>query len=257
MKLETVAIRGRTQHLSALRYLPSRNRRGIALVLAHGFTSGKYSMDTLASYLAMRGYEGLTFDFVGHKLGGSGGSMETMAQAPDNFADALAYLRSVTEAESIVLIGHSMGAAAALATAAWEITKLASPALIGKEVMPEVEGPPLAGIVCLCMGMEPSRGFDSAIGQAMVEQRSDYVEGAPALQLLREIDDLIAAAGQIGSLPALFVAARQDVLVTVERVERLAAMAPNSAVEMIESSHLEAPDRARPVIYSWLTQLGG
>jgi pimeloyl-ACP methyl ester carboxylesterase len=255
LRLENVVLPGRAHDLSALRYLPDRNQRNTAVVLAHGFTSGKYSMDNLASYLAMRGYEALTFDFVGHKLGGSGGTMESMAQAPGNLRDALFWLRGVTDAERIVLIGHSMGAAAALVAAAWEAADLASPALIGKIAANQTPGPPLAGVVCLCMGTEPSRGFDTTIGQAMLEQRQDYVSGAPALQLLREIDGLVASAAQIGSLPVLFIAAKQDVLVSVERVERLAAMTQNGSVQVIDSSHLEAPDRARAAIYSWLSRL--
>jgi pimeloyl-ACP methyl ester carboxylesterase len=255
VRLETVTISARAHDLAALRYLPENDRRGTALVLAHGFTSGKYSMDSLASYLAARGYEALTFDFVGHKLGGTGGSMETMGQAPGNVADAVAWLRGVTEAERIVLIGHSMGAAAALVTASWEVAERASPELIGKASSAPPEGAPIAGIVSLCMGTQPSAGFDSSIGQAMLEQRRDYVAGSLAIDLLREIDGMVDAAGQIGSLPALFIAAKQDVLLTVDRVRRLAEMAPNGTVQVIDSSHLDAPDRARPTVYSWLATL--
>src|SRR2546421_12047575 len=92
----------------------------MALLFAHGFSSGKYSMDSLAGYLAARGYEGWTFDFVGHKLGGSGGEMRTAQQAAENLRDALAWVRGHSEAREICLIGHSMGAAAALQVAAWE-----------------------------------------------------------------------------------------------------------------------------------------
>ena len=70
-----------------------------------------------------------------------------------------------------------------------------------------------------------------------------------------EIDGLIESTANLGSLPALFVAAKQDVLVSVERVERLALSASNSTVHVIESSHLEAPDKSRPAIFSWLTRL--
>ena len=255
MRLETVTIRGRASDLAGLRYLPEGNRRGIALVLAHGFTSGKFSLDSLANYLATRGFEALTFDFVGHKLGCSGGTMETMAQAPGNLSDALHWLRSVSDADRIVLVGHSMGAAAALATAAWEIAERATPELIGKAGSKESWGAPLAGVVSLCMGAEPSAGFNSAIGKAMLEQRQDYVVGAPAIELIREIDGLAASAAGIGSLPALFIAAKQDVLLSVDRVVRLAQLAPNSTVQVIESSHLEAPDKSRAAVYSWLSQL--
>ena len=105
------------------------------------------------------------------------------------------------------------------------------------------------------MGTEPSKGFDTTIGQAMLEHRRDYVAGAPALQLLREIDGMVGSVAEIGPIPSLFIAAKQDVLLNVDRVRELAGLAPNSTFEVIDSSHLEAPDRARPTIYSWLNGL--
>jgi pimeloyl-ACP methyl ester carboxylesterase len=255
LRLENVTIGARTNDLSGLRYLPEGERKDVAVIMAHGFTSGKYSMDNLASFLAARGFETLTFDFVGHKLGGSGGVMESMAQAPGNLSDALSWLRGVTRASRIVLLGHSMGAAAALVTAAWEVSERASPTLMGKPGAGVASGAPLAGVISLCMGVEPSSGFDSALGRAMLDQRRDYVAGAPAIDLLREIEGLIESVPLIGALPALFIAGRQDVLVSVERVERLARTAPNSTVEVIESSHLEAPDRSRSTVLNWLLRI--
>lgn len=244
MKLETVSIPAGEIALAGLRYVPDTNRRPVALLFAHGFSSGKYSLDSLAGYLAMRGYEGLTFDFVGHKLGGSGGEMRAMRQAPENLRDALVWLRQCSVAEDVVLIGHSMGAAAALQVAAWE------------QASPKHAAIPLSGIVCMCMGIGPSRGFDSPIGQAMLAQREDYVAGAPALQLLTEINDMVRAVDGIGTIPALFIAAKQDVLVSVQRVEELASHAPDSAMEVVETTHLEAPDRSRAPIYKWLARFG-
>jgi len=107
----------------------------------------------------------------------------------------------------------------------------------------------------MCMGAEPAAGFETTIGKAMVEQRSDYVTGAPAINLLREIDGLIESTSGLGSLPALFIAAKQDVLLTVERVERLAKQAANSTVQVVDSSHLEAPEKCRAAIIAWLARL--
>src|SRR5579862_7808706 len=115
-----VSMPGEWITLAGLRYLPERGARDTALVFTHGFTAGKYSLDILASYLAQRGYEGLTFDLAGHKLGATGGQMTRAEQAAENLRDALHWLRLRTSARNIVLIGHSMGAAATLRTAAWE-----------------------------------------------------------------------------------------------------------------------------------------
>lgn len=246
MKLEIVSLPGEEVNIAALHYIPEKDRQPTALLFAHGFTSGKYSLDLLASYMALKGYEGLTFDFVGHKLGATGGEMRHTDQAVSNLKDALVWLRHNTQAAHVVLVGHSMGAAASLAVAAEECSPSSDPAL-----------PHLAGLVCMCMGLEPSKGFTGAIGRAMLTQRSDYVAGAPALQLLKELETLVLAADEIDALPALFIAARQDVLIPVERVEALAARVGTSAsVVVIEASHLEAPDRSRAALIHWLEAQG-
>ena len=242
MRLEIVSIPSGEVSLSGLLYLPDGEARSTALLFAHGFTSGKYSLDGLANYLTGRGYIGLTFDFVGHKLGGSGGEMHTIVQAAENLRDALHWLRNHTEVEKVVLIGHSLGAAVTLQVAAWE---------------QESPGqPPLAGIACLCMGNDPARGFDSLIGQKMLQQRQAYVAGTPALQLLQAIPTLLPTNQQLADLPVLFIAAKQDVLVSVNRVEALSQqVGTNASFVVVESSHLEAPDRSKAALSQWLEGL--
>ena len=240
MKLESVRIPGETIELAALRYVPEAKNQDTALLFAHGFTSGKYSLDGLASYLAGRGYEGLTFDFVGHKLGATGGELRSMAQIPENLRQALRWLQNHSIARQIVLIGHSMGAAAALAVAATEGAN---------------SGSRLAGLACLCIGTDPSHGFHGLIGQTMLTQRADYIAGSPASELIRELDSLVLSARDLPPLPTLFLAARQDVLIPVSRVEALAALAPHATLEILDSSHLEAPDRARAALLRWLQKM--
>jgi hypothetical protein len=90
----------------------------------------------------------------------------------------------------------------------------------------------------------------------MLAQRLDYVDGAPALQLLTELNEVILAVKEIHHLPSLFIAAAQDVLVSVDRVRDLAALAGSRAeVAVVETSHLEAPDRSRPAIIQWLSRV--
>jgi len=241
-----VSIPGEDVALAGLRYLPERSARDTALVFTHGFTAGKYGLDILAAYLAQRGYEGLTFDLVGHKLGATGGQMVRAEQAAENLRDALHWLRLHTVARNVVLIGHSMGAAATLQAAAWE---RAAGTRLGQAR--------LAGIVCMCIGRHPERGFEGVIGAAMLEQRSDYVAGAPALELLEQLDALVLSARDVGTIPALFVAAKQDAVVAPDRVAEAAALVgPTATVVTVDTSHLEAPDRARPTVLQWLQAQG-
>ena len=239
MKLESLRIPAEEGMLTGLHYVPEGRIQSTGIIYTHGFTSGKYSLDALAGYLAGRGYPGVTFDLIGHKLGGSGGEMRHTHQAAENLRDVLSWVRGHLEIERIVLVGHSMGAAAGVQVAAWE------------NHHPGI--PPLAGIVGLCMGLEPAVGFESHIGRAMLAQRRDYVAGAPPLELLHGLSGLVAAAPAIGDLPALFIAARQDVLIPPARVEALAALAgANAAFTTLDAAHLDAPDRSRATIIQWL-----
>ena len=243
MKLETVRIPAEGATLTGLHYVPEGRVKSTAIIYTHGFTSGKVSLDNLAGYLAGRGYPGLTFDLIGHKLGGTGGEMHRTLQAAENLQDALTWVRAHLEVAQIVLAGHSMGAAAGVQVAAWERLRPGTP--------------PLAGIVGMCMGLEPSVGFETHIGRAMLAQRRDYVAGAPPLELLQGLDSLVLSAAEIGDLPALFIAARQDVLIPPARIEALAALAGSQAAFVaLDAAHLDAPDRSRATIIQWLETQG-
>ena len=246
MKLEPVHIHGNGSDLSliGLHYVPSLESKQTGVVLAHGFTSAKYSMDSPAAYLSERGYECVTFDAVGHKLGCTGGEMRYISQSADNLMQAVVWMRAHLAVSRIAVIGHSMGAAAAIQVAAWE------------RVNPNA-AIPLAGIACLCMGVNPTAGFDTALGASMLKVRSDYVSGAPAQELLQGLDGMLDAAANIGDLPTLLIAARNDVLLPVANVEMLAAkIGTQTSIRIVEAMHLDAPEKSRGALFNWLESLG-
>ena len=248
MKLQSLKIPTDSVTIAGLRYLPEDQRRTTTLIFSHGFTSGKFSLDSLASYLAGRGYEGLTYDFRGHKLGATGGELTSVADCCDDLKSVLKWVRENSETERIVLIGHSLGAAVSL--------KVASDDLQGVGICSEDPlTQPLAGVASICFGIDPWKGFETEIGQAMLSQREDYVNGESAEFLLKDLSNLALSVAELGEFPALFIAAKQDVLVPVERVAALSSLSRNSTLAQIDSSHLEGPDRSRPTIYQWLNRL--
>lgn len=233
MKLERAEIPCKRITLAGLVYTPREWKSDRCLTLAHGFTASKESLDVLASYLCARGYGCVTFDFRGHKLGGSTGELRS---AEDTIADLIAAARWGMErfgcAES-VLVGHSMGALVSLVVAARESW--------------------VAGVAAIATGPNPSAGFRQPVGIAMLSQRSDYVTGIEPMALLEQMDKLAEQVKQNSPKPTLLVAATQDVIAKPSRVRDMAPLiGPHVEITEINSSHLEAPDRARGTVANWL-----
>jgi pimeloyl-ACP methyl ester carboxylesterase len=245
LKLDLVRIPSGEVELAGLHYRPEPHANGTLIVYAHGFTSGKYSMDGLAAYLAGHGYTGISFDFVGHKLGGSGGEMREPADAVRNLSDVVAWIRDFVPCRQIVIAGHSLGGICTLAVAAAE-RELRGPA-----------HPPLGGLVCLCVGSRPGQALTGLLGRTMAMQRGDYVAGTLASDFLKSLEGLPRAAAHLDGLPALFVAARRDILVSTDQVHAIASLAgPGASVAEIDCSHVEAPGHSRGAILEWLERNG-
>jgi pimeloyl-ACP methyl ester carboxylesterase len=230
--LEKVQIPSSVGMLDALFYRTAQpSPKPFSLVLMHGLTSGKYSLDGLANYLSTHGYPCLTFDFVGHKLGGTGGELHHPEQIVENACEALRWLHT-TYAKRVVTVGHSMGGYGAIMAAARH------PNLV-------------AGVATLCTGTHPIRGFLTPVGQAMLRQRADYIAGVSIMQFLEQFDSLTIP--KLPSLPILCIAGTQDIVVSMNQVKELAdLLGETPQIASIETSHLEAPDRSRSTLLSWL-----
>jgi pimeloyl-ACP methyl ester carboxylesterase len=233
MKLARVSIQADDVTLAGLTYTPDAAKINLCIILSHGYTASKESMDLLAAYLCSRGYPCLTYDFRGHKLGGSTGELTDMQDAIEDATAAARFAMEQYRMERCVLVGHSMGALVSFGAA--------------------VQMPEVVGVAAIAVGPNPSHGFRSTAGAAMLAQRSDYVAGLEPMRLLEQFDGLVPVIGQVGDRPSLFVAAKADVLVKAERMRELAAMAgPRAEFAEVEGGHLDAPDRARGVVAGWL-----
>ncbi|HXG24117.1 MAG TPA: alpha/beta fold hydrolase [Chthonomonadales bacterium] len=235
VKLTRISIPNGPVTLAGLIYEPDFSPRNLCVVLAHGFTASKESMDLLANYLSLRGYPCLTFDFRGHKLGGSTGEIHHAIELVSDIEAAITWATHAFHRPHCALVGHSMGALIALVAARRE---------------------EVAGVAAIATGTHPSRGFDTAIGAAMLLQRTDYVLGVSPRILLEQFDCLTRYLEELGQKPVLFVAARGDGLVKPTRVRELAArFGPQVEFVEVEGGHLEAPDRARGIVAAWLDKI--
>ena len=236
MNLTRVQIPRPDLHLAGLTYAPEGKRRATAVVLSHGYTAAKESMDLLASYLAVRGYPCLTFDCRGHKLGATGGRLDDLDDAVQDVRAAATWSMRHFETERCVLGGHSMGGLLSIAAAA------------------EIEL--VAGVFAIASGPDPASGFQSTAGQTMLAQRADYVDGLPPSELLKQLATLVPLTAHVAHIPSLFIAMRGDILVKAVKVRELAERAgPKGEFIEIDGGHLGAPDRARGPVANWLDRI--
>jgi pimeloyl-ACP methyl ester carboxylesterase len=232
MRLHRISLPGFGVSLSGLVYEPNRPKRRLMAILTHGFTASKESLDLLAAYLCSRGYLSVTYDMRGHKLGGSEGSLYRLEEAVADLLSATVWMQEQSGIVHTALIGHSMGGLLSMAAA----RQLDS----------------TAGVAAIAISDNPSSGFDSPAGAAMLKQRSDYVEGASAMELIRQSDRLAEEAPRL-LCPLLLVAARGDVLVRTARMRAWAyALGEKASYIEVEGSHQNAPERAKASVADWL-----
>lgn len=216
--------------INSLVYTPNDNHdRNIAIVMGHGFSVSKHHLDGLASHLCYFGYEVVNFDFPGHKMGASRGKLEH----PTQLLEAFTLARRCAVCEKVVLLGHSMGAAAAVRAAV------------------EMEG--VHGLVVLGMGADPTARFADKIVTSAFEWGELYVEGLKAKEFLSEMKEELLPYMNDVTVPSLVIGGTKDFIIPAKEVKELAQWAQGpSAVKMLDCSHSDLPDAAKKDIRKWL-----
>jgi len=234
---------GRT--LTALLEQPAGAVRDYAL-FAHCFTCSKDSRAAkrIADTLAGRGIAVLRFDFTG--LGSSEGDFAN-TDFSSNVADLVAaadHLRSTRRAPAL-LIGHSLGGAAALA-AAPRIPEVRAVATIGAPSDPSHVANLFADQVdTICVRGEG----EVNLGGRAFRIRRDFLDDAAEHNLLEQVATMRKA--------LLILHAPTDQVVSIDNATRIftAARHPKSFVSLDDADHLLArrrdADYAADVIAAW------
>ena len=235
MNVRLERIRAERNDVAVLAY-EARRPRGVGLVVGHGYSSSKHNLDFMCGFLASHGFGVWNLDFPGHKLGASGGELRGVDDCIDAMSAVVSYARA-HEPGPLLTAGHSMGAMAALLTAAAD--------------------PRVTGAIAIATGYGRPTAIEALKNVGATDFRSGYVDGVALPALVRGIDARYdAALPLLAGRPLLFVAAAKDAMVSRASVEDLYARAPEpKTFETIESDHTYAGDNARGTLLQWLNEL--
>jgi pimeloyl-ACP methyl ester carboxylesterase len=235
LRLDLRAVRTeRGANVAVLDYEP-RRPRNVALAVGHGYSSSKHNLDFLCAFLASHGFHVLSLDFPGHKLGASGGRLES----PTDLTDALAAVVADARArytQTVYTVGHSMGATTALRTCAAD--------------------PEIAGAVSIAAGYGRPDALESLAPGVRLDLRSAYVDGLTLQELAAQTAPLVdAALAGLAGRPVLYVAAEHDLMVSPGSARALFERAPEpKTMVAIESDHTTAGEKARGPVLAWLNE---
>ncbi len=235
VKLDLMRIGAGDATIAALRYEP-RRPRGVWIAAGHGYSSSKQNLDFLCYFLASHGYGVVSLDFQGHKLGASGGRLETVDDLLDAMGGVAGYIREF-HSGPLYAMGHSMGAMTALFTAARD--------------------PSITGTIAIATGYGRPSAIEALREKGVSDFRSAYVEGLALPDLVRGVDEMFdRALPQLAGRPQLYVCADRDAMVSRASVEELYGRAPEPKTFVtISSDHTYAAENARGEVLAWLNHL--
>lgn len=123
-----------------LGYRQAGDPDGMPVLMLHGSTSNAQTWEPFTPHLVAAGHRAIAVDLRGH-----GTSDRTAAYSLDLLRDDVLGLLDVLDLRDAVLVGHSVGAHAALAAARW------APARVARLVLEDLSAPPrraapLAGV---------------------------------------------------------------------------------------------------------------
>ncbi len=218
--------------IAALDYEPRRSR-DVTLVVGHGYSSSKANLDALCAFLASHGFRIISVDFPGHKLGCSGGRLESIDDLTATMAAALSFARE-RYGPTLYTLGHSMGATTALRACAADLT--------------------VTGAISIATGYGRPNALAALGLRGAIDLRSAYVDGLTLQEVVAQTEAVLdAALAALAGRPVLYVAADRDGMVSRTSADDLFARAPEpKSFAVISSDHTTAGEHARAAVLAWL-----
>ncbi len=235
MPVDLLVARARNNDIAALRYGP-RRPRGVTIVAGHGYSSSKHNLDPLCSFLSAQGFSIFSLDFPGHKLGASGGKLRGVEDCVDAMEAVVDMARTIDD-QPLYVMGHSMGAMAALFTAA--------------------RNPDVDGAISIATGYGRPSALAALKAAGKTDFRSSYVDGVDLSALVADVGAWYERyLPQLAGRPCLYISATRDAMVSMASTRDLYDRAPDpKSFATVESDHTNAAENSRTEVLQWLNQL--
>ncbi len=229
MNVELFRVDAGSNTVAVLGY-EARRSRNVTLVVGHGYSSSKQNLDMLCAFLASHGFTLYSLDFPGHKLGSSGGRLNTVTDLTDAMHAVVAAARA-RGAGTLYVMGHSMGATTALCTAGDDRDDR-------RRDLDRNRLRPAASARC-ALARRRRR-------LALVLRRRPRAAGTRQRSGSR---CSMRALPKLAGRPTLFIAAERDGMVSRASVEELFARAPEpKSFATVASDHTFAGDNSRAAV---------
>ena len=225
-----------------LGYRESGDPTGAPVVLLHGTGSNSHTWDRFAAQLVTQGHRAIAVDLRGHAT-----SARTADYSLTGIRDDLVGVLDILDLRDAVLVGHSVGAYAALAAA------LHSPGRIAGLVLEDLAAPPRRAV--LLNGVSPLLLLAAAA--TFATKRRDYELRAMRSifrQLSRPDLDWWARLGEVRQ-PTLILSGGPSSFIPPHRLAEAAAAIPGARLSTIPVGHRVhslAPDRFAAEVVAFL-----
>ena len=233
--ISLVTVESQTNPVVGLLYTPEENYSHAA-VLGHGYSGSKQDMAPLAQSLCSEGYHVFVPDIRGHKLGGTGGYLNSLDDVAEDLETSVRFLKANIGASRVALCGHSMSGGAAAKTAA---------------LCDDVDA-----LVVLALGVRPMHIGLPPKALKLTKLRSMYVHGTSALEIRQQIQIMLREyIGRMPRKPVLVVTGKGDRFNTAEYCQALLDMAQGpKCLKIINTDHFGVPLRCANEVIEWLAE---
>ena len=240
LDISLVRIEGSRHPVVGLLYTPWRGAACTAatkaVVLAHGYSGSKQDMASLGQALCAAGHYVFIPDIRGHKLGGTGGYLDSLDDVSDDLETSVRFTKARTQTERVILCGHSMSGAASAKTAA---------------LCEEVDA-----LIMLANGLRPLGEDLPPDAARVITARSDYVDGIPGMEIRHQVQLMLREyIDRVAPKPVLIVSGLSDNINSPERCQALLDRVDGpKSLKTVDSDHFRMPLCATEPVLEWLKE---